>query len=103
MPEVNQMPFWDIQASDFLPIVIGLAILMLAYSLIRGARNYLHIQAQFSAIVLIAGVLAILVYLGANDKLGEDGLIGIIGSLIGYVLGSMRPLTGNLGKQSDEK
>ena len=90
MESKTVQPFWNLQASDILPFILAIAILLLAYGLIRGAKNYLHIQAQYSAIVLISGVLAILVYLGSIGKVSEDGLIAIFGSLIGYVVGSIK-------------
>lgn len=90
MEQGAHLGFWDITASDILTFVMALAVLGLAYFPSERLRGYRIDRGEFSAVVLIAGVLGILVFLKSTDKIGENGLIGLVGSLIGYALGTMR-------------
>lgn len=104
MDAENQFEFWDLQASDLLAFGVAMAILGLGYISSRKERHFRHLLGGFSTTVLISGVLCVLVFLKSSDKIGEAGLIGLLGSLIGYGFGSMHPpMSEKPSNQSAEK
>jgi hypothetical protein len=84
-------------AFPFAMLVGGGVVLVV---LVKGARNYLHIQRSYVPRMLIFMTIPSVVFLGLLKILSQDAVVAIIGSIVGYSLGS---IGGALGRDDDNK
>lgn len=73
-------------AFPFVLFIGGAIVLTL---LVKGARNYLHIQKSYVPMMLIFMTIPSVVFLGVLKILSQDAVVAIIGSIVGYSLGTI--------------
>jgi hypothetical protein len=83
---------WAKLSFPFVMLIAGAAVII---SLVRGARNFLHIQRAYVPMILILTTIPSVVFLGLLKILSQDALVAIIGSIVGYSLGSLNGVRGD--------